>query len=77
MITLDGAGLKTLSGERSVQRVVIDVIDVGEIRLRNQVAVVIADVEPDATLADGLLPLHLFARVTFNGPQKMLIVEAR
>jgi hypothetical protein len=27
--------------------------------------------------ADGLLPLHIFARVTVNGPEGKLVIEAR
>ena len=77
MTSLETAGLKTLSGQRAVRRAVIETIDVGAIRLHNQSAVVVEDREPDAALGDGLLPLHLFARVTFSGPQKLLIVEAR
>ena len=72
---LDTAGLRTLSGHRAVRRVVIDALDVGDIRLRNQTALIVDG--SDAALGDGLLPLHLFARVTFNGPQRLLIVEAR
>jgi hypothetical protein len=26
---------------------------------------------------DGLLPLHIFARVTFNGPERQLFIEGR
>ena len=29
----------------------------------------------DMALGDGLLPLHLFARVTINGPGRYLVVE--
>lgn len=77
MTTLDTVGLRTLSGERPARRVMLEALAVGEIQLRNQMALVVDDGETDAALADGLLPLHLFARVTFNGPQRLLIVEAR
>ena len=41
------------------------------------VAAVIVGRDCDATPLDGLLPLHLFARVTFNGPEHQLLIEAR
>jgi predicted aspartyl protease len=68
--------LRTLSGQRAARSVVMDEVDVGEIRLRNQVAVVIDD-QLAGAFGDGLLPLHIFARVTFNGPEKYLIVHRR
>ena len=72
---LDTAGLLTLSGVRVVRRVLIDRLDVGEILLKDQVGVIVAAGD-NSLLGDGLLPLHLFARVTFNGPGGYLAVEA-
>jgi predicted aspartyl protease len=74
---LDVGGLRTLSGQQLVRRVMVDDLDVGAIRLRDQIAVIVSRPEADAPLGDGLLPLHLFARVTFDGTRKELIVEAR
>lgn len=71
---LDVVVLRTLAGQRVVRRVLLDELDVGEIRLRDQLATVV-DASPDLDIADGLLPLHLFARVTINGPGRYLIVE--
>ena len=31
--------------------------------------------KPAAQTSDGLLPLHIFARVTFNGPERQLVIE--
>ncbi len=73
---LDAAVLRTLSGQRLVRRVLIDELHVGDIRLQS-LAAMLVDALPDASLGDGLLPLHLFARVTFNGPGRYLVVEAR
>jgi predicted aspartyl protease len=74
---LDIGGLRTLSGQQLVRRVLVDDLDVGAIRLRDQIAVIVNRPEADAPVGDGLLPLHLFARVTFDGIRKELIVEAR
>jgi hypothetical protein len=42
--------------------------------VRDQVAIVLEGSSLDARLGDGLLPLHLFARVTFDGPEGALAV---
>jgi predicted aspartyl protease len=75
--TLDTAGLRTLAGARLVRRVLVDVLEVGGLRLRDQVAVLVDGTEAGDLLGDGLLPLHLFARVTFNGPAGYLVVEPK
>jgi predicted aspartyl protease len=41
------------------------------------VPVAIVEHVPAAQTADGLLPLHIFARVTFNGPERELVIEPR
>ena len=66
--------LRTLAGHRLVRRVLLDGLTVGGVDLRGQSAVVLA--ESDATLpaGDGLLPLHLFSRVTINGPAGYITV---
>ena len=74
---LDSAVLRTMSGHKLVRRVLLDDVDVGGVILRNQTAVIVQQDQPDAPLGHGLLPLHVFARVTFHGPHRYLIVEAR
>jgi predicted aspartyl protease len=69
--------LRTLSGHRLVRRVLLGDVHVGGVILRNQTAVIVERNEPDAPLGDGLLPLHVFARVTFHGPERYLVVESR
>jgi hypothetical protein len=41
------------------------------------VAALIVGREPGSPLVDGLLPLHIFGRVTFNGPERLLFIEDR
>lgn len=74
MTALEVAGLRTLAGARLVRRVLVHEIAIGDIRLREHPAVVVDRGEPGA-LADGLLPLHDFARVTLDGAGRRLIVE--
>lgn len=71
------AVLASQGGIRSVPGVVVDELRVGAVRLRNQPAALIESDEPPASLGDGLLPLHLFSRVTFDLPRGLLIVEGR
>jgi predicted aspartyl protease len=71
------ARLETLAGVRLAHHVILDTFQIGDIRLRRQPALLIAPDILVELLADGLLPLHLFARVTFDPQGRVLIVEAR
>jgi predicted aspartyl protease len=66
--------LTGLTGTRNARRVVVRAFRVGS-TLLTDVAAVIVGRDCDATPLDGLLPLHLFARVTFNGPEHQLLIE--
>jgi hypothetical protein len=74
---LDTVGLRTLSGPRLLRRVLMDRIDVGNVTLANQTATLVEKPDGDGSFEDGLLPLHLFTRVTFNGPEGFLTVDVR
>jgi hypothetical protein len=71
----------TLLERRSVQRVTLRELRVGTSILLRLPAIVVAGenngrAEPDdSPLCDGLLPLHLFERVTFDGPRRLMFVE--
>ena len=68
--------LAGLTGTREARRAVVRAFRLGSTVLMD-VAAVIVGRDCDATPVDGLLPLHLFARVTFNGPEHQLLIEAR
>jgi predicted aspartyl protease len=74
---LDIGVLRTVSGHKLVRRVRVDDFWVGDVLLRNQTALMVPADASDELLGDGLLPLHLFARVTFHGPGRYLVVEGR
>jgi predicted aspartyl protease len=74
---LDVGVLTSLSGSRLARRVQVDGLMVGNTRLTNPFAVVVDTGEPATMMGDGLLPLHLFARVTFNVGEGYLIVQPR
>jgi len=76
-ITLTGrATLSGVTGSREAMMGRLNVLHIGETRLTD-VPVVIVDRAATVQGADGLLPLHIFARVTFNGPERQLVIESR
>jgi predicted aspartyl protease len=77
LTTVDVGVLTSLSGSRAARRVQVDSLMVGNIRLQNPLAVVVDTGEAEAMMGDGLLPLHLFARVTVNAGEGYLIVQPR
>jgi Aspartyl protease len=68
--------LSGLTGTRVARRAVVRAFRVGSTLLMDVTAVIVGR-DCDATPLDGLLPLHLFARVTFNGPEHQLLIETR
>lgn len=71
-LSREATGLSTLSGQGRVRRGVVHELRVGDRRLRNVPAMIIDETDA-AGSTDGLLPLHLFERVTFD--RGRLIVE--
>ena len=69
--------LRTLSGWRVARRVEVERLDVGNVQLRAQRALVLPAGAASSPFGDGLLPLHLFSRVTFHGPGRYMVFEAR
>lgn len=69
--------LHAIGGVRVGRSVVLDELRIGSISLRDQPAVVMRGSSADARLGDGLLPLHLFARVTFDAHAGLLTVVGR
>ena len=75
MTSLDIGVLSSLAGVRLVRRVEVDGLMIGNTRLRTPTAMLVDSGGAGEVMGDGLLPLHLFARVTFNAGQGYLIVE--
>lgn len=69
------ATLTTTSGETEVRLARLRELRVGGTTLRDVPAALARRDRSEPAEIDGLLPLHLFDRVTFDGPQKRLIVE--
>jgi predicted aspartyl protease len=69
------ATLTTMSGAKDVSLARLRELRVGESRLRDVPTIVVRRDASGPAEADGLLPLHFFDRVTFDGPCHLLIVE--
>jgi hypothetical protein len=71
------ARLSGVVGERTVERTIVQALRVGELVMHNEPAVVIERPLSASGHADGLLPLHRFARVSFNARQRCLLIWGR
>ncbi|MCC7179361.1 MAG: aspartyl protease family protein [Acidobacteria bacterium] len=65
---LDTVQVRGVAGSLPARRVLVQNLDVGNIRLADQVGLLVDGASAGSFMGDGLLPLHLFTRVTFNGP---------
>lgn len=74
--SLEVGVLSSMSAVRLVRRVEVEGLMIGTTRLRNPPAVILSSGEA-GEMGDGLLPLHMFSRVTFNAREGYLIVEPR
>ena len=69
------AWLSTLSDRQAVETVHLCRLLVGTDNLTDVPAVLVKRDDDDASLGDGLLPLAMFGRVTFDGPGRLLTVD--
>src|SRR5688500_15217473 len=66
--------LSTAQATRMARHVRVRTLRIGDQTMRDVPAVVIERGRPHPAEGDGLLPLHLFERVTFDGPARVLIL---
>ncbi len=71
----NGLSLSTVSDQQVVDTAHIDHLRVGRANLTDVPAVLVKRSDADPSFGDGLLPLAMFARVTFDGPRRRLTVE--
>jgi predicted aspartyl protease len=69
------AELVTLTGSRPGRPMLLRRLQVGGTTVKRQLAFVVPRDEPDAPEGDGLLPLHLFASVSFNCAEGYLVAR--
>ena len=74
---LETVRTRSVTGQRLARRVLVQALQVGGTRLDDCEGVLIDGPEAETPMGDGLLPLHLFARVTFNGPAGYVSIEPR
>jgi Aspartyl protease len=67
---------RSITGLRVARRVLVQQLQIGEARLGDHDGVLVDAPENDG-MGDGLLPLHWFASVTFNGPAGYVSIEPR
>lgn len=72
--TGETVALATAQASRPARRVRIRELRLGDRIMRNVPAVTIERIDALPAEGDGLLPLHLFERVTFDGPARLLIL---
>lgn len=75
--SLDVGVLSSMSAVRLARRVEVEGLMIGNTRLQAPSAVMLDSGEAAGTMGDGLLPLHVFSRVTFNAGEGYLIVQPR
>jgi predicted aspartyl protease len=75
--SLDVSVLSSLSAVRLARRVDVEGLMIGNTRLHSTAAVMLDKGEAADAMGDGLLPMHLFSRVTFNAAEGYLIVQIR
>ena len=68
--------LASPTGTRTVRTGIVDGLRIGARTLDRQAAVVLP-ARPDGVEPDGLLPLHLFAQVSFNARERSLVIWPR
>jgi hypothetical protein len=66
--------LATLTARRDLRQVMVRELRVGRATVRDWPAAIVERPEPDTSEGDGLLPLHVFERVTFDGPGRRLLI---
>ena len=67
--------LSTLTERANVEEISVDRLQLGRTIWRHLPAVLLSRRQLSSSDGDGLLPLHLFSRVTLDGPGQLLIAE--
>lgn len=67
--------LSTLNERANVEEIRVERLQVGPATWRDLPAVLLTRRQLTSSAGDGLLPLHLFTRVTLDGPGQVLIAE--
>lgn len=74
---LDTVRVRSILGDEPARLVRLDHLQVADIPLGSREALLLPDRPPGGVMGDGLLPLHLFGRATFDLAGSALWLEAR
>jgi hypothetical protein len=66
--------IRSVSGKQEVRMMMMRELQLGDMTIRDQPVAVIAR-DGDASEGDGVLPLHLFASVSFNAREQCLVLR--
>jgi predicted aspartyl protease len=74
---IDTVRVRSVTGEGIARLVRVHGLDLGGLRVPDHDGLLLEPGAATAAMGDGLLPLHLFARASFNIPAGYLVLEAR
>jgi hypothetical protein len=77
MTLLDTVRVRSVTGEAMARLIRLEDLQIAGIRLGARQGLLLEGRPPDGAMGDGLLPLHLFARVTFHVAASYLLLEPR
>ncbi len=69
------AAVRSLSGGQFARTMTLDELRLGSLTVRDQRVAVVARDRDDVAEGDGVLPLHLFASVSFNAREQCLVLR--
>jgi hypothetical protein len=67
--------IRSLSGGQFARTVMLPELKLGPMTVRHQRVAIVSRDEEDVAEGDGLLPLHLFASVSFNAREQCLVLR--
>ena len=67
--------LVSVTGTKDVRVMLLPRLQVGSAIIERQTALLVPRNEPDAPAGDGLLPLHLFAKASFNCADAYIVLR--
>jgi predicted aspartyl protease len=77
MTLLDTVRVRSVTGEAMARLALVNDLSLTGIMLGDHQALILEQRPRDGAMGDGLMPLHLFGRVTFNVAESYLLLEPR
>jgi predicted aspartyl protease len=77
LLLMEPIRVRSVAGDRLGRRARIPELHIGALRLLDHEGLVLDGASPGGAMGDGLLPLHVFARASFNLAERSLVLEPR